>query len=333
MTTDHLFIKFYPVKNLHKIVILGLKTEFFLVSLMALFGTLLQAQTTDFTLAGVEYVSSLESRPYIPPNYSLNGDEKMSANEISAFVNFGYRLSPKTLGFHSLKWSRKDYSALYENGSEYLVPPYLQSIPTLASLDFSSAILHDLSENWALTGLVRGSLTNGSGEYELEGDFNYLGVFLVKRKWNKSQLGVGAFYYRDVANRTYLPLVSIEYNQDRWFVKGTLPLTFVVKYKVYPTISLGLSHEIGSAGYSYNVAENNPQGSWQEPTTLELIKWMVGPTVSWRMTKNFELTAKSGFYNHDFTIQTLEGTAEPLQLKNNFYIALGLNYMISTEGK
>lgn len=312
--------------------LLNVKRKSGLVFFIVLFGYILAfSQSKDFTLAGVEYFSLIESQPNLP-NYTINKDGKMSANDISAFVNFGYRLSPKTMAFHAVKWGHKDYSITFEEEGKYMLPPYLQSLPTMSCLDLTSAILHDFSSDWGLTGMARVSLTNGSGTQDLKGDFNYIGLFVIKRKWDKNELGLGGFVYQGVAKTVYLPLIPLNFEGAKWRLKGTLPLTLSVRYEASPKIFLGINHEVGSSGYTYQTMEN-PNTSWEEAQNIELLKWMIGPTVSWRMTPHFELTAKSGLYNYDFTIQTNEGTEESLQFKNGFYVGLGLNYVIQVDGK
>ena len=249
--------------------------------------SLAHAQLGDVKLgaAGYEYFPAAAGRatPLNP------GGGRAAFQMFRASVAVPLELSEHTYFIPGLRYSALD---LMEDNPP--PPETRQSIGALHALLLKAALWHAFDEHWAVFASVGGGLasdfSSGVSSRDWVVSAQLLGLWTIVRGFT---LGAGVGYDRRTGSVSPLPLLALDWRpSDVFMVRGVVPESLAIRYRVIPWLTLAL--EGGLEGERYHLGAKK-FGVDDAEVAYSIMKSGLSATVHWGDFVNTRLYGGAAF--------------------------------------
>ncbi|APG64483.1 hypothetical protein LPB136_03495 [Tenacibaculum todarodis] len=234
----------------------------------------------DFKLAGIKYVNYQKSE--IKNDL---GNQEISFQEFGTFVNFPKKLkNDKTVLVNGFGYGFVEAS--FDNP---LFQPS-QNEEKLQTFFYQLTLLHQWNEKWNLLVNLKPTLASDFEAKLSSDDFIFQGAVTATRKFSSSfKLGGGLAYSARLGSPRLIPLINLQYKNNKHEINAFLPISAKYSYSLLPNNKLDLGVKYNLNGGNFNVHSDD--------NSIDKINYSranFGVTADYQLTKLLRLEAFGG---------------------------------------
>ncbi|MBI9070129.1 MAG: hypothetical protein JEY94_00935 [Melioribacteraceae bacterium] len=236
----------------------------------------------DFELAGIKYA-------YYPKAAikDVSENREISFHEFNAFVNIPMKFKNQKTGLvHGFGYGFVE--AAFNNSS-----PDEASKPkkNLHAFYYQLRLVHKWNEKWSLLVALKPTIASDFEQKLSSEDLIFQGAVIATRTINnKLKIGAGVVYGAQWGSPRVLPVVSINYKNDRHSLNTLLPMDIKYTYSLFPEEKLKLGLRYTRNGANFNVSGSD----MAEIDKINYSRANIGVLANYKLTTILRIEAFGG---------------------------------------